>query len=119
MKVLVTGGAGFIGSHLSERLVSRGDDVVALDNFDPFYARADKELNIAGLRTSMSLIEADILDRERILAVIGEGQFDAVVHLAALAGVRPSIEAPARYQHVNVVGTANVADAVVKHGVAR
>ena len=119
MRVLVTGVAGFIGSHLAERLVSRGDDVVGFDNFDPFYAREKKELNIAPLRASITLVEGDLLDRALVEGTISQGRFDAVAHLAALAGVRPSIAEPARYQHVNVVGTANLADAIVAHGVPR
>lgn len=107
MKVLVTGAAGFIGSHLSERLIGRGDEVVGLDNFDPFYDRSVKERNIAGLSESggFSLVEGDIRDGGCVDGVVEGGSFDAIVHLAAKAGIRPSIEDPVGYQDVNINGT--------------
>jgi UDP-glucuronate 4-epimerase len=119
MRVLVTGIAGFIGSHLAERLVSRGDQVVGLDNFDPFYARADKERNLRELRQHVEIVEGDIRDRELLDRTLSREKLDAVVHLAALAGVRPSIATPWRYQEVNVVGTAHIAEAVLAHGIDR
>ena len=104
MSVLVTGAAGFIGSHLSEALLSRGREVVGLDNFDGFYARETKERNLQAARDhrSFRLVEGDIRD-EATLQELPE--VTAVVHLAALAGVRPSIEQPARYSDVNLMGT--------------
>jgi UDP-glucuronate 4-epimerase len=121
MRVLVTGAAGFIGSHLCERLTARGDEVVGLDNFDAFYARAVKERNLETLRASprFSLVEGDVrapADLERAFAV---ARPDAVVHLAALAGVRPSLADPARYADVNVLGTVRVTEAARAHGVRR
>ncbi len=106
-RILVTGAAGFLGSHLCERLLSRNDAVVALDNLDPFYDTQRKRENLAILRSAggsrFSFVEADIRDgracREALRGV------DAVVHLAALAGVRPSIADPVRYMDVNVTGT--------------
>ena len=91
MRVLVTGIAGFIGSHLAERLLGRGDHIVGLDNFDPFYARRLKEGNLAGIRPHAELHEGDLLDASLCDRILREGEFDVIVHLAALAGVRPSI----------------------------
>ena len=95
---LVTGGAGFIGSHLAERLVARGDEVVGLDNFDPFYPRAVKEQNVAGLLAGprFSLVEGDLREPADLERAFGKAQPDVVVHLAALAGVQPSLADPAR-----------------------
>jgi UDP-glucuronate 4-epimerase len=108
MKILLTGAAGFIGSHLAERLCARGDEVVGFDNFDPFYPRVVKERNLAEVRKTnrFSLVEGDLTvagDLER--AFTAGGKFDLVVHLAALAGVRPSLNQPLRYAEVNVGGT--------------
>jgi UDP-glucuronate 4-epimerase len=121
MRTLVTGAAGFIGSHLCERLVARGDDVVGIDNFDPFYARSIKDANVAGLLTSprFTLIEADVRDAPALERAFAAGQPEVVIHLAALAGVRPSLMEPARYADVNVVGTQRIADAVRAHGARR
>jgi UDP-glucuronate 4-epimerase len=109
MKVLVTGGAGFIGSHLVERLLGLGHDVVCLDNFNDFYDPATKHRNIekAFWSNRYTLVSGDILDRELLDKTFMDG-IDAVVHLAAWAGVRPSIERPAIYQQVNVEGTLNL-----------
>lgn len=117
MRVLVTGIAGFIGSHLAERLLSRGDEVVGIDNFDPFYARAAKEENLAALRGGAHVVVGDILDSALVDRTLAAAPFDAVVHLAALAGVRPSLRAPSRYQRVNVEGTCVVAEAAIRNGV--
>jgi UDP-glucuronate 4-epimerase len=119
MKVLITGAAGFIGSHLAERLLARGDEVVALDNFDPFYDRAVKEENLAAVEHRAELFEGDIRDARLLDEILGAGGFEVVAHLAALAGVRPSIAEPARYQDVNVAGTAQLAEAMRRHGVRR
>ena len=112
MHVLVTGGAGFIGSHVVDSLLANGDAVTVLDNFDPFYDRDIKERNIAAHRTNprWRLIEADLRDAEALERLL-TGSFDAVVHLAAKGGVRPSIEAPLTYQDVNVRGTHNLLEA--------
>lgn len=107
MKILVTGGAGFIGSHLCEALLARGEQVVALDNFDSFYDPRVKRANLAGCLASplFTLAEGDIRDMEQVGEVFADGDFDIVVHLAARAGVRPSREDPLAYQDVNVRGT--------------
>jgi UDP-glucuronate 4-epimerase len=120
MRILVTGAAGFIGSHLCERLCARGDDVVGFDNFDPFYPRADKERNLARLRTEtrFSLVEGDLRSPAELEQAFA-GRPEVVVHLAALAGVRPSLEEPARYADVNVTGTQRVIDAVRGNGASR
>jgi UDP-glucuronate 4-epimerase len=121
MRIFVTGAAGFIGSHLAERLCARGDEVVGFDNFDPFYPRATKELNLAALRgqARFTFVEGDIRDAAAVGRAFGDGRFDVAVHLAALAGVRPSLAEPARYADVNLVGTQRVLDAARAAGVRR
>jgi UDP-glucuronate 4-epimerase len=109
MHVLVTGGAGFIGSHVVDTLLADGEQVTVLDNFDSFYDRAIKERNVKEhLRNKhYRLIEADIRDAEGLTRQV-TGPFDVILHLAAMAGVRPSIERPLIYQDVNVRGTQNL-----------
>jgi UDP-glucuronate 4-epimerase len=119
-RVIVTGAAGFIGSTLVERLLGEGRRVVGVDNFDPFYAAAAKRANLraASRNDRFTLVEADIRDEAALAAAFGGGA-DAVVHLAALAGVRPSLERPALYADVNVHGTAVVAQAALRAGAGR
>jgi len=106
MHVLVTGGAGFIGGHLCRRLLNEGCHVTAVDNFDPFYPRAIKEEGIEDLPAhSFTLIETDICNTDTILRALHGRGVEAIVHLAAKAGVRPSIEAPRAYERTNVGGT--------------
>lgn len=122
MRVLLTGAAGFIGSHLAERLCGRGDRVTGFDNFDPFYARQVKERNLAGLlgRKGFALVEGDLTDPHDVdQAFDVAGPVDSVVHLAALAGVRPSIASPGRYWNVNVNGTLQLLHACRACGVER
>lgn len=122
MRILVTGAAGFIGSHVCEALLRRGDTVVGLDNFDPFYDRRLKERNVAEVRqlgADFQLIEGDVaedLDLERTFA---QGPFDVVLHLAAKAGVRPSIQEPSAYVRANLDGTVRLLEACRRHGVRR
>jgi UDP-glucuronate 4-epimerase len=105
-RVLLTGGAGFIGSHVAERLLARGERVVVLDNFNDFYDPALKRRNAAALEAAgAEVVTGDIRDRERVSELFERGHFDALVHLAALAGVRPSVEDPLAYADVNVQGT--------------
>ncbi len=115
---LVTGAAGFIGSHLVDDLLADGWRVTAVDNFDPFYPREIKELNIAGHRTHphYTLHELDIRDGEGLNLALA-GQYDVIVHLAAKAGVRPSILDPVAYQEVNVRGTQNLLELARARGV--
>ncbi|HVT40684.1 MAG TPA: NAD-dependent epimerase/dehydratase family protein [Gemmatimonadaceae bacterium] len=103
---LVTGGAGFIGSHLVDSLLADGWRVTVIENFDPFYDRREKEANLAphGQRAGLRLVESDLRDAEGLRRAFHD-PFEVVVHLAAKAGVRPSIENPLEYQDVNVRGT--------------
>ena len=120
-RVLVTGGAGFIGSHLCERLTAGGWEVICLDNFDDFYPPALKRKNLKPLLPldGFRLIEGDIRDEALLERTFNEGGFDLVVHLAARAGVRPSIEQPLLYEEVNVRGTLNLLEACRRHGVKK
>jgi UDP-glucuronate 4-epimerase len=115
-RVLVTGAAGFIGSHLCEALVARGDEVVGVDCFDRFYARPIKERNLQALRgqARFRMVEADILRDE-----LPWDGITVVAHLAAKAGVRPSWEDPAGYLEANATGTARVLEAGRRAGVSR
>jgi len=119
--VLVTGAAGFIGSHVCERLLADGRDVVGLDNFCDFYDPAVKRRNADMLasRPGFKLVEGDIRDRAALEGAMGRNEPGVVIHLAAMAGVRPSIQNPALYNDVNVAGTAAVLDAAVAHDVER
>lgn len=121
MTSLVTGGAGFIGSHLVERLASRGDRVAVYDNFDPYYDRATKQANIgpALAMGNVRLVEADILDREKLFQAFAAARATKVVHLAARPGVRPSFETPQLYVDINVSGTLNVLLACRKYAIER
>jgi UDP-glucuronate 4-epimerase len=124
--ILVTGGAGFIGSHLGHRLLGRGDRVTVLDNFNDFYDPAKKRANIEGLRAradgveaaaeSFRLVEGDIRDEALVEELFSEAAFDGVVHLAARAGVRPSLEEPILYEDVNCIGTLRLLEAARRHG---
>lgn len=106
-RILLTGAAGFIGSHVAERLLARGDDVVGLDNFDPFYPAEEKRRNLETALTDprFQLVEADCADLAALEHALNGQRFDAVVHLAAKAGVRPSIQDPVGYAHANLLGT--------------
>ena len=110
MKVLVTGAAGFIGSALAHRLLDRGDEVVGIDNLNDYYDVRLKEARLERLRARAGFVfqKLDIVERKAMGGFFAAGKFDAVVHLAAQAGVRYSIENPLAYIDSNVVGFMNV-----------
>ncbi|MGH9363947.1 MAG: GDP-mannose 4,6-dehydratase [Thermoanaerobaculia bacterium] len=118
MKLLITGGAGFIGSHLAHRRLARGDRVVVLDDFNDFYDPAVKRANVAPHRghPAYRLVEGDIRDRALVFRLFAEEKFEAVLHLAARAGVRPSLKQPVLYEEVNCVATLHLLEAAVAHG---
>ena len=116
MNVLVTGAAGFIGSHVTEALLARGDTVVGLDNFNPYYEPARKRANVALSRSNprFTLHEADVRDSESVERICVEGRFDVVVHLAAMVGVRYSVKRPHLFSSVNLGGTVKLLEVVRK-----
>ena len=126
--VLVTGGAGFIGSHLTEAILRKGNRVVIIDNFNNFYDPAIKRENIEEIKKTMRnenisednliLCEGDFRDKE-FLAKVFENNIDIVVHLAGMAGVRPSIEQPELYYDVNITGTLNILEECRKNNVKK
>jgi len=120
MKVLVTGAAGFIGSHLAEKLLQQGHYVTGLDNFDPFYDPRIKEQNIKNAVASENfhIIRADIRDTSAVNNSLDKS-FDCIVHLAAKAGVRPSIRNPAEYADVNINGTVILLQAAQKYNIKK
>lgn len=118
-RMLVTGAAGFIGSHVVEAALAAGHQVAGIDNFDPVYDRATKERNLSGALESdrFEFHEADIRDRSRLRQLLEPGM--VMIHLAARAGVGPSFERVAEYTDINVTGTASVARAALDAGVTR
>jgi UDP-glucuronate 4-epimerase len=119
--ILLTGGAGFIGSHLAERLLADGRRVIVLDNFDSYYAPEIKRRNVAGAAShdAYRLVEGDIRDEEAVESIFASEKPDAVIHLAARAGVRPSIADPVLYSSVNLDGTTRLLEACRRHGVTK
>jgi UDP-glucuronate 4-epimerase len=117
MNCLVTGGAGFIGSHLVERLLEGGHQVVCVDNLNPYYDPALKQARLARFRDRVRFEHIDIADRAALEAVFRDGRIDKVCHLAAQAGVRYSLENPFVYADANYVGTMNVLELAKRHGV--
>ncbi|MFQ5595516.1 MAG: NAD-dependent epimerase/dehydratase family protein [Anaerolineae bacterium] len=128
MRILVTGAAGFIGSHVAQALLQRGDTVVGLDNLNDYYDPARKRANLEAVRrfvrrpevargrhvANFTFLEGDVRDRALISRLFGEHHFDVVVHLAAMAGVRASIDDPHLYYDVNLIGTLTLLDAAVE-----
>lgn len=118
MHVCVTGGAGFIGGHLCRRLLSERCRVTAIDNFDPFYPRAIKEEGIDDFPARrFTLVETDVCNTDTLLQALHGRSVDAIVHLAAKAGVRPSIEAPMAYEEANVGGTQSMLEVAQELGI--
>ena len=122
MNFLVTGGAGFIGSHVCERLLQTGEAVWTLDDLNSFYDPALKQRNIQALQTSgkrFTFIQGDLTNRAVLEELLGSVRFDQIIHLAARAGVRPSLAEPALYQRVNVEGTVHLLEAARRNGVRK
>ena len=118
---LITGGAGFIGSSLADKLLSEGEKVVVIDNFCDFYNPEIKENNVKHnlSNPNYKLYRADIRDRNELAKVFNENKIDVVIHLAAMAGVRPSIDNPIYYQEVNCVGTQNILEEMKLHNIKK
>lgn len=117
MKILVTGGAGFIGSHTVERLLQTGaGEVAVLDSFNDYYNPAIKRFNLRGVADRVTVHEGDLTDAAFVHGVFEQGRFDAVIHLAARAGVRPSIEQPELYLDTNIKGTFHLLEAARRTG---
>lgn len=119
MNILVTGGAGFIGSHVCRRLLSEGHNVTLIDDFNDYYDPAIKRANVLGLGEAVHVVEGDIRDREQIQRLFAEGKFEAVIHIAARAGVRPSVSDPQLYIDTNITGTHHLLEASRQFGVGR
>jgi UDP-glucuronate 4-epimerase len=119
MKILVTGGAGFIGSHFVERCLALGHSVAVVDDFNDFYDPAIKRSNIAGFAKDALIHDADIRDADAMMKLVKHGKFDSIVHLAARAGVRPSIKDPRLYVETNILGTLNLLEAARQGNVPR
>ncbi|MBI2932881.1 MAG: GDP-mannose 4,6-dehydratase [Planctomycetes bacterium] len=121
MRILLTGGAGFIGSHLLERLLRQKHEVTIVDDFDDYYDPAAKRLNVRTTQAAgmFGVVEADIRDREAMARAFESARPEALIHLAARAGVRPSLENPELYQAVNVAGTLTLLEECRQRGVKK
>ena len=119
MRILVTGGAGFIGSHLVEKLLAAGNEVVIVDDFNDFYDPQIKHANIAGFAKDVTVCCIDLRDGAAVRGLFHREKVDAIVHLAARAGVRPSIQLPQLYYDTNVMGTLHLLEAARVTGVER
>jgi len=119
MRILVTGGAGFIGSHLVEKLLAAGDAVIILDDFNDFYDPQIKRANIAGFGKDVTVWHVDLRDGAAVRSLFHREKVDAIAHLAARAGVRPSIQLPQLYYDTNVTGTLHLLEAARVTGVER
>ena len=121
--ILITGGAGFIGSHLCESLLRRGSSVLSLDNFDPFYDPNLKIRNVERIQKTFpdrfELIKGDVRNPDHLSEIFKGHRIDIVIHLAARAGVRPSLADPLLYQDVNIRGTVSLLEACRSHGIHR
>lgn len=119
MRILVTGGAGFIGSHLAEKLLTAGHDVVILDDFNDFYDPDIKRANIAGFANDVEVCHTDLRDSQSVRTVFRRQKPEGIVHLAARAGVRPSLLQPRLYYDTNVIGTLHLLEAARFTGIER
>jgi UDP-glucuronate 4-epimerase len=119
MTILVTGGAGFIGSHVVRGLLQTGTTVAILDDFNDFYDPQIKRANVKAFNGQAEVIEADIRNASAMKDVVGRGGYDSIIHIAARAGVRPSVQNPSAYIETNVVGTYNLLDAARLAGVGQ
>ena len=119
MRILVTGGAGFIGSHVAGRLIRDGHEVEIIDDFNDYYDPRIKRANLSSLGSAARLHEGDIRSRDFIQKTISQGRFDAIIHLAARAGVRPSLKDPQLYIDTNITGTHHLLEAAHQHGIGR
>ena len=119
MRILVTGGAGFIGSHLVDKLLADGHEVVIVDDFNDFYDPQIKHANIAGFIKNVTVCHVDLREGDAAGALLRREKVDAIVHLAARAGVRPSIQSPRLYYDTNVTGTLHLLEAARETGVER
>ena len=119
MRILVTGGAGFIGSHLVEKLLAEGHNVAILDDFNDFYDPGIKRANVSGVAKDIVIYDVDLRDGEKVANAFREEKFDVIFHLAARAGVRPSIQEPQLYYDANVAGTLHLLDGARENGVER
>ena len=119
MRILVTGGAGFIGSHLAEKLLSLGHNVAILDDFNDFYDPQIKRQNIAGVSKDVAIHQIDLRNSGAVRNLFHQEKFEAIAHLAARAGVRPSIQNPQLYYDTNVDGTLHLLDAARVTGIER
>lgn len=119
MRILVTGGAGFIGSHVARRLLRDGHEIEIIDDFNDYYDPRIKRANLASLGSAARLHEGDIRNRDFVQSVLARGRFDAIIHLAARAGVRPSVKDPQLYIDTNITGTHHLLEAAHLNGIGR
>src|SRR5215468_11487569 len=119
MRILVTGGAGFIGSHLAEKLLNVGHEVLILDDFNDFYDPQIKHANIADFAKNVTVCHVDLRENDSVRTVFRSKKVDTIIHLAARAGVRPSIQSPRLYYDTNVIGTLHLLEAARVTGVQR
>ena len=119
MRILVTGGAGFIGSHLVEKLLKLGHEIAILDDFNDFYDPEIKRANIAGIAGDIAIHQIDVRDNASVNKLFHREKFEAIIHLAARAGVRPSIQQPQLYYDTNVAGTLHLLEAARVTGIER
>ena len=117
MQILITGGAGFIGSTLADKLLNEGNEIIVIDNFNDYYSPTLKEANVKVNENNPNykLYRGDICDRELVDKIFAENSIDTVVHIAARAGVRPSLEDPLEYVRSNIDGTINILENMKKY----